>query len=889
MVLGLIIVGALIIITIKQTEPYPETNTGQAEDIENLGRNFETNTSSIVEGNPNQTTSSGGNTNTLQTVDLDTEASANNTHIETYHSKLTRLVKLVSSCQDLLPHMETCQAVLEIATEDTIDDLIRNLNNELLKTKMNKNVETLGSFSSYLEKLSSKNKSLNSPNYSQVMDSLGPLIVKQENPNARVNTVGDHTTSKDLNPHSSSYDPALEVHCDPWREKRCRDKTRCYPLAQHCDFVVDCEDNSDEDSCSCRERLVDDRLCDGTLDCPGGEDEEDCSCPGDAAFYCDRQPHQLAQCIQAGQVCDGVRDCDNGIDEQDCYILAPSLNLVDHKFASTHGFLSIWNFESQAFYPISIQGEVIPEELFDSSIFACEGVQGAEPEVSFARVSGYPLPVWTSIDNITVIDTISDSEEHKFVFVDCGEKSCGAKHQRSKRSDTLHPSCEQMMANMTTEEQNDFRNTTFYYNGCDKCKDPNLSQEEKDNCFAMEGRIVGGEISYPKIWPYTVAISRDGTFICGGTILSPDWVITAGHCVFGYEEGHFYTVRAGMVRRQSQAPWEQHRHVVEVFIHPNYDNLYLRHDMALIRLNRPLAVNSHAQEVCLPANTDMFPTPGSTCMAVGWGDLSENGPSSEQQRHVEVPILARCGHSYNDILYQVCGGHKAGGKDACQGDSGGPLYCRDNEDNWYLGGVISHGKGCAREDEAGVYTKVSYYLDWLHVIMRGDVVSPGVPGLECGGLMCGSGECVPPEWVCDATVDCLDGGDVRNCVTLANGTRVQLEEGGEDQEDIFGGKDGPTIKEDSIENIFNFNEVECDEEEFKCESLEQCIPLTARCDGARDCPDWSDEAGCLCGDILPETRLCDDVQDCRDGSDEDNCDLCKPGEYRCTLSKKVDL
>merc|ERR1712024_230984 len=107
---------------------------------------------------------------------------------------------------------------------------------------------------------------------------------------------------------------------------------------------------------------------------------------------------------------------------------------------------------------------------------------------------------------------------------------------------------------------------------------------------------------------------------------------------------------------------------------------------------------------------------------------------------------------------------------------------------------------------------------------------------------------------------------------------------GEDQEDIFGGKDGPTTKEDSIENIFNFNEVECDEEEFKCESLEQCIPLTARCDGARDCPDWSDEAGCLCGDILPETRLCDDVQDCRDGSDEDNCDLCKLGEYRCTLS-----
>ena len=877
MVLGLVIIGALIIVAIKQTETNAGSETSQ-DMIDRLGRSFETNNTTEVKAreDSNQTTVSGDKTDPIQ---------------QSYQSKLTRLMKLVASCHSLLSDKDTCQTAMEMATEDNIDVLITGLEKEIQKTKITKDVENLGNFTAHLEQLSLSNDSLANPNYQEVLNSLKPHIVELETPgDARINTIGDSSVSDNFTLIVSVYDPALEVHCDPWREKRCRDRSMCYPLAQHCDFVVDCEDNSDEDSCSCVDRLMEDRLCDGYLDCPGGEDEEDCSCPGDKAFFCDRQPHKTAECIEAGQVCDGALDCSNGRDEEDCYILAPSLNSIDRKFASTSGFLSIWNHDAKAFYPVYFQEEIIPFEHFDSPVLSCDGVQGSEPEVSFVKVSGYNLPVWTSRDNINLtVDSISDSEEHSFVFVDCGEKTCGNKHKRSKRSDTLHPLCEELFSNMTREEQAEFRvkNATLYHNGCDKCKDPTLSSEEKKKCLA-NARIVGGEISIPKSWPYTVSISRDGTFICGGTILAPDWVITAGHCVWGYEEGHFYTVRAGMLRRQSQAPWEQHRHVTEVFIHPNYDNLYLRHDVALIRLNEPLSVNSHAQEVCLPHNTDMFPTSGSTCIAAGWGDLSENGPSSEQLRHVEVPILARCGHSYNNILYQVCGGFQEGGKDACQGDSGGPLYCRDNEDNWYLGGVISHGKGCAREDEAGVYTKVSYYLDWLHMIMRGGVVNPGIPGLECDGLMCGSGECVTQEWVCDTTVDCLDGGDVKNCVTLANGTRVQLvDEEEETPQPTTEDKDGSHEDKEIVGNIFEFNEVECDEEEFKCESLEQCIPLTARCDGARDCPDWSDEADCLCGDSLPETRLCDDVRDCRDGSDEDNCDLCQPWEYRCTLSQKV--
>ena len=56
-----------------------------------------------------------------------------------------------------------------------------------------------------------------------------------------------------------------------------------YPLPK-----VDCDDNSDEDSCSCVERLIEDRKCDGYTDCDGGEDEAHCGCPANTPFLSSR-------------------------------------------------------------------------------------------------------------------------------------------------------------------------------------------------------------------------------------------------------------------------------------------------------------------------------------------------------------------------------------------------------------------------------------------------------------------------------------------------------------------------------------------------------------------------------------------------------------------------
>jgi len=59
-----------------------------------------------------------------------------------------------------------------------------------------------------------------------------------------------------------------------------------------------------------------------------------------------------------------------------------------------------------------------------------------------------------------------------------------------------------------------------------------------------------------------------------------------------------------------------------------------------------------------------------------------------------------------------------GGSDACQGDSGGPIW-GITRGSAYILGVTSRGIGCARKDTYGIYSRVSYYRDWILEVAKG--------------------------------------------------------------------------------------------------------------------------------------------------------------------------
>ncbi|MBI1293768.1 trypsin-like serine protease [bacterium] len=282
-------------------------------------------------------------------------------------------------------------------------------------------------------------------------------------------------------------------------------------------------------------------------------------------------------------------------------------------------------------------------------------------------------------------------------------------------------------------------------------KQTNWTRTEPDQVEAdpNPGRqidIVGGQPATHGEWPWQVLVQPAG-YLCGGSLISTDWVVTAAHCVFDQSNNLIpagqITVVLGEYRRGSNDGSEQQRNISQVVPHPNYrsgqgwDN-----DIALLRLSTPAQLNQFVQPVLLTLSPthDSLVEAGDPSTVTGWGTTSEGGSTSSTLLEVEVPVVSNrtCNSAYGNITdNMLCAGFTQGGKDACQGDSGGPLVVPNGNGGWLLAGVVSFGRGCARPNFPGVYARVSRYVDWINQNTGGvsptavpstpTPVTPGVP------------------------------------------------------------------------------------------------------------------------------------------------------------------
>jgi secreted trypsin-like serine protease len=240
--------------------------------------------------------------------------------------------------------------------------------------------------------------------------------------------------------------------------------------------------------------------------------------------------------------------------------------------------------------------------------------------------------------------------------------------------------------------------------------------------------IVGGHDAAAGAYPSVAEVHLGKSFLCTGTLVAPDWVLTAGHCgsITGSAVATPISFPPALIDvniGSNKSGQGESVPVAQAIIPPEYLATQ-GYDITLLKLSRAA---SHAPTQVAGAGETASWAPGTMETIVGWGATSEGGSTPDTLQEAQVPITtdAYCAGAYDsfDPKTMVCAGFPQGGVDTCQGDSGGPMFGTTAAGARRVVGATSFGEGCARPGKPGVYARVgdATLREWIRSVAPGAV------------------------------------------------------------------------------------------------------------------------------------------------------------------------
>ncbi|XP_014440966.1 complement factor D [Tupaia chinensis] len=239
-------------------------------------------------------------------------------------------------------------------------------------------------------------------------------------------------------------------------------------------------------------------------------------------------------------------------------------------------------------------------------------------------------------------------------------------------------------------------------------------------CAAQpRGRILGGREAGAHARPYMASVQVNGTHVCGGALVTEQWVLSAAHCL---EDAVVDEVQVLLGAHSLSRPEPSKRlyNVSRAVLHPDSRVDTIDHDLLLLQLSENASLGPAVRPL-LWQQEDRDVAPGTLCDVAGWGVTTHAGHRPDRLMYAVLPVLDRatCNlRRYHDGAITerlMCA--ESNRRDSCKGDSGGPLVC-----GGVIEGVVTSGsRVCGNRKKPGIYTRVASYVDWIQSTLA-DVV-----------------------------------------------------------------------------------------------------------------------------------------------------------------------